>query len=288
METGRSATPRSEVTSDMAIAKVIDLETRRNLNTQPFEVAVDGTAQHAGNLGDADEGLASKITRIECLTRCKPTSAWQDGDERLPQNQFKREVRIRFVAQEGNVDPALFQVLGERHRKPARHLDLDIGQFVAKDPGRGREPSCFLFGEKPDGENRLSRPGGAAGRLHSGFGLRQRQTSVIKKGPAGRRQFDAAHAASEQRNADLVLEVADLAAEGWLRHMQAALRRKLHASRFCDRDEIAKMPQLHSLVDISHRHIKSTYKVFFSTARGRYLSPEWRSHARRLGALSGK
>ena len=120
-----------------------------------------------------DEGLACEIARIECLTRRKSMSALQDGDERLVQNQLKREVGIRFVTQEGDVDPALFQVVGERHRKPARYPDVDLGQFFAEDPGRGREPGCFVSGEKPDGENRLGRPGGAAGGLHSGLGLRQ-------------------------------------------------------------------------------------------------------------------
>ena len=149
------------------------------------------------------------------------------------------------MAQEGDIDPALFQVLGQRHRKSARHPDLDIGQFVAEDARGGREPGRLLSGEKADGENRFGGPRGAARRLHGGFGLRQRQTGVIEEGAAGRRQFDAAHAADEQRSANFMLEVAHLAAERRLRRVQAALRRKLHAARLGDGDEIAKMPQLH-------------------------------------------
>jgi hypothetical protein len=42
---------------------------------------------------------------------------------------------------------------------------------------------------------------------------------VIEEGAAGRRQFDAAHTAGKERDADLVLKVAHLAAEGWLRCM---------------------------------------------------------------------
>ena len=170
----------------------------------------------------------------------------EDGDQRLLQNQLEREIRVRFVTQEGNVDPALLEVLGEGDREPARHPDLDPGQFVAKDPGRGREPGSFLSGQKADGENRLGRPGGPARRLGGGFGLRQRQAGVIQKGAAGRRQFDAAHAADEKRSADFPLEVPHLAAERGLRRMQAAFRRELHASRLRDGDEIAKMSELHA------------------------------------------
>src|SRR5580693_7312314 len=63
---------------------------------------------------------------------------------------------------------------------------------------------------------------------------------------ARRRQFDAAHAAHEKRSADFLLEVPHLAAEGWLRRMQAAFRRELHAPSLSDGDEITKVPQLHA------------------------------------------
>jgi hypothetical protein len=78
--------------------------------------------------------------------------------------------------------------------------------------------------------------------------LRQRQAGVIQKGAASRRQFDAAHTADEKRGADFMLEIPHLAAEGWLRRMQAAFRRELHAPRLGDGDEITKMPELHALV----------------------------------------
>jgi hypothetical protein len=69
---------------------------------------------------------------------------------------------------------------------------------------------------------------------------------VIEECAAGRRQFDATHAAGKERSADFKLEVPHLAAEGGLRRVQAAFRRELHASRLCDGDEVAKMPQLHA------------------------------------------
>ena len=53
----------------------------------------------------------------------------------------------------------------------------------------------------------------AARRLDGGLGLRQRQPSVIQKGASGRRQLDAAHAADEERDADFMLEVPNLATQ---------------------------------------------------------------------------
>jgi hypothetical protein len=92
---------------------------------------------------------------------------------------------------------------------------------------------------------------------------------VIEKGAASRRQFDAAHAADERRGADFLLEVPHLAAEGGLRGVQAAFRRELHAPRLGDRDEIAKMPELHICLYTLQAYAY-TYKVFFSAAVRRY------------------
>jgi hypothetical protein len=65
---------------------------------------------------------------------------------------------------------------------------------------------------------------------------------VIEKGPTGGGQFDAVHATDQQLNADLVFEVADLAAEGRLRRVQPFLSRERQAAFLGDRDEIAKVP----------------------------------------------
>jgi hypothetical protein len=65
---------------------------------------------------------------------------------------------------------------------------------------------------------------------------------MVEKGPTGGGQFDPVYAAAHQLNADLVFEIADLAAERRLRGMQPFLRRDRQASRLGDRDEIAKVP----------------------------------------------
>ncbi len=64
---------------------------------------------------------------------------------------------------------------------------------------------------------------------------------MIEKGAPGGGQFDAVHAAVQQRNADLVFEIADLAAQRRLRRMQPLLGGDRQASRLRDRDKIAKV-----------------------------------------------
>jgi hypothetical protein len=65
---------------------------------------------------------------------------------------------------------------------------------------------------------------------------------MVEKGPPGGGQFDAAHAAAHQLDADLVFEIAELAAERRLRRVQPFLRRERQAALLGHRDEIAKVP----------------------------------------------
>jgi hypothetical protein len=55
----------------------------------------------------------------------------------------------------------------------------------------------------------------------------------------------AVHAAAHQLNANLVFEIADLAAEGRLRRVRPFLSRERQAALLGDRDEITKMSQFH-------------------------------------------
>jgi hypothetical protein len=72
-------------------------------------------------------------------------------------------------------------------------------------------------------------------------------------------------------DADLIFEIPDLATEGRLRRVQAFLGRERQAALLGDRDEIAKVPQLHSAFHIC-KACTSTYKVFFAVARGGYMA----------------
>src|SRR4029077_3198677 len=94
---------------------------------------------------------------------------------------------------------------------------------------------------------------------------------MVEKGATGGGQFDAVHAAAHQLNADLIFEISDLATRGRLRRRQPLLGGERQASLLCDRDEIAKVPLLHSSFHIS-KAFPSAYKVFFPGARGAYLS----------------
>src|SRR5271166_350998 len=96
---------------------------------------------------------------------------------------------------------------------------------------------------------------------------------MVEKGAAGGGQFDAMHAAAHQLNADLIFEISDLAAKGRLRCMQPFLSRERQAALLRDRDEIAKVPQLHGVFHIPEA-CPSAYRVFFFGARGAYIRPQ--------------
>ena len=68
---------------------------------------------------------------------------------------------------------------------------------------------------------------------------------MVEKGAAGGGQLDAVHAADHQLNANLIFEIADLTTEGRLRRVQLFLSRDRQAPGLGNRDEVAKVPQLH-------------------------------------------
>jgi hypothetical protein len=170
--------------------------------------------------------------------------ARQDRDERFFRHQFVDQVGIRFPTKKSDIDLSAHQIVGKRGRKPARNPDFDIGQFVAQDARRARQPRHLLPGQEADGKDRLRRLRGAARGLRGRRRLRERQPRMLKERAASRCQFDPMHAAAHKRDADLALEVANLAAERRLRRVQPLLGGVLQASRLGDRDEIAKVPQL--------------------------------------------
>jgi hypothetical protein len=134
--------------------------------------------------------------RVDRFARGKAMIARQHDDEWLPGYEPEFEIGLGLTTHEGNVELAALQVVGERRRVIARHLDFDVEQFVAQNVRRLRQPVDFLPGEEAHGENRLGglcdAPRGFGGR----FGLAERETGVIKKGAAGGRQFYPVHAAA--------------------------------------------------------------------------------------------
>ena len=68
-----------------------------------------------------------------------------------------------------------------------------------------------------------------------------RQPGMVEECAAGGGQFDAVNAAADQRNADFIFQIADLAAEGRLRRVQTLRRCTGEAAFFGDRDEEPKV-----------------------------------------------
>ena len=199
--------------------------------------------------------------------RGKAVVARQDDDQRLLCDQPVNQIgRLRLRPHEGDVELAPHQGLSKFRRILAGDGDLHIGQFVAKDAHGLGQPIHFLSGQKAERERRLGGLSGPPRCFPGGLDLGQRQPCMVEKGAAGGGQFDAVHAAAHQLDADLVFEIADLAAEGRLRRVQPFLSRKRQAALLGDRDEIAKVPQLHAR-PMSLRYGPQAYKVFFAGAR---------------------
>src|SRR4029077_20810072 len=197
--------------------------------------------------------------------------ARENHDERLLRDQFVFKIGIRLPAEESDIELPALEVVRKHCRMVARNSNFNIGQFVTKEACGARQPIDFLADLEADGESRFDRLRGAPRCLCRCFSLSQRQPRMVQKGPFGGGQFDAVHAAAHQLDADLILEVADLATEGRLRRVEPFLRRQRQAALLGDRDEIAKVPELHGSFHIS-KACPSTYKVFFANARGSYLA----------------
>jgi len=99
-----------------------------------------------------------------------------------------------------------------------------------------------------EGEDGPGRMRGLAGGADRGVGLGERQARVVQEGTAGVGGLDAARAAAEEGRADLVLQVADLPAEGGLRGVQSLLGREPQAALLGDGHEVAQVPQFQGRV----------------------------------------
>ena len=69
---------------------------------------------------------------------------------------------------------------------------------------------------------------------------------MIEKSPTGGGQLDAMHAASDQLGADFLFKRTDLSTKRRLRGVQPLPSRERQAALLGDRDEIAKVTELHS------------------------------------------
>src|SRR2546430_7845299 len=183
--------------------------------------------------------------RIDGLAPGERMIAWENDYEGLPRYQLVFEIGSLFRTEKGDVELSALEIVCECPGMVARYSDLDIGQLVAKKARCTRQPISFLSGQKAHGESRFDGLRGSPRCLRSRFRLSKRQPCMVEKGAAGGGQFDAVHAAAHQLDADLIFEIADLTTEGRLRRVQLFLGRDRQASGLGNRDEVAKVPQLH-------------------------------------------
>ena len=111
--------------------------------------------------------------------------------------------------------------VGKLRRILAGDGDLHVGKFIAKNAHGFGQPVHFLSGQEAKGKGWLGWFCGAARRFTGRLDLRQRQPGMVEEDAASGSQFDAARAADHKLSADLVFEIADLAAEGRLRRVQS-------------------------------------------------------------------
>src|ERR1700688_3671846 len=97
---------------------------------------------------------------------------------------------------------------------------------------------------------------------------------MIQKRLAGRRQLNTMRAASDQLNADFLLEIPDLPAERGLGGMELLLGGNGQAACISHGDEVAEMPELHrnlpSLAGPCLVNMGPAYKVFFKLTSNLY------------------
>lgn len=70
---------------------------------------------------------------------------------------------------------------------------------------------------------------------------------MIEKRPTGSGELNTASAPRQQLDADLVFQIPDLATERRLRRMEPPFGGECEAALLGDGNEIAKMPQLHTV-----------------------------------------
>ncbi len=201
----------------------------------------------------------------------------QHDDERLghhaPIGQIFREP---LWAHECGVEPAPHQLSSQVRRVLAGDGEFHVGQLVVENTHRSWQPIDLHARQEAKRERRLERLGGPARRFDRRLGVAERKPRVIEKGVARGCEFHAAHAAPHQQDADLIFEVAHLAAERRLRRVQPLLGRDRQAPFVGDSDEIAKMSELHRQVPCLRGMTKGLQSSFLRRQRVSRKALVWR------------
>src|SRR5437660_264528 len=172
--------------------------------------------------------------------------ARQNDDERFPDKNPVDEIRVSLLwPEEGRVQLPCGETIGKLRRMLAGDRDLDLGQFLAKNLHRGRQPLRLAPAKEPQGQPPFLGVSSAPSARCGSFDLGQRQPGVIEEDTASGREFDAPRAPDHKLSADLVLEIPHLPAQGRLSRVQSPFGRNRQAALLGDGDEITKMSQLH-------------------------------------------
>ena len=167
------------------------------------------------------------------------------GDQRLvAQRGDVQPLGRSGEADDDGVEPLVADRLDELVRGTRLEHDLDVRRLGGELLERARDAGGKRVRHVADAELRTRRGVRVARRALRDLGLVQDPTGLDEQRGAGRGEGDAAVGAVEQPHAQLCLELADLLADGGLRHVQA-LGGAAEVQLLRDRDEVPQVSQLH-------------------------------------------
>jgi len=121
-----------------------------------LEVIVDHTAQDARHGGNADEGFAIHVVRLNQAFGSQRVVMPQDGDERFRQDKLIVQIRVWLAADERGVQFAPLNIVGEIDGKPAMYPDVQVGQIIPQNVHRRRDAIQLMAGDEAYCKDRLS------------------------------------------------------------------------------------------------------------------------------------
>jgi hypothetical protein len=193
---------------------IVHFMLRPELDPGPAKILQNDAAHRGRSLGRKQESfLCDLLWRDRCM-RCQAVVAWKGKNQRVrthaPVDQI---LHVLFRPDEGGIELASHQGLGEHRGVIARQADFDARKLVAKDALHFGQQANFGPRHEAQGKCRPRRLGCAQRCFLGGFRLNQRHSCMVEKGFPGRRQLSTLGAAMDQLNADFLFEIADLPAE---------------------------------------------------------------------------
>jgi hypothetical protein len=172
---------------------------------------------------------------------------WQGGHESAGVNfAFCQAGTIGLVrkADESRVKPAFENCAGLRERREIEEMNGRFGNTTTKTFQHGGHEGMKQSPNISEVQLRTGRFAGIAGDANGLFALLQKGLGLHKKGAAGFGESYSVVSAFEQLDAKLVFELANLAAQGGLRHVQL-LRRAGEIQFTGHGGKIAQMTEFH-------------------------------------------